>query len=231
MFIKPRKAATVSIVKNNHGTIEVLLMLRHLEDRFLPDYHVFPGGAFDDQDYDFEFPENQSTNYLKDFDGNLKDYYGYILCGIRETFEESGLLFAVDRNGNYPQINNEKSIKKFALYRRDVFEKKISFRDMLMKENLLPAVDKFFYISRWITPVLFPIRYDARFFAAAAPENQEISHDGDELVDFQWMTPEDALQSYRTGKIKLVMPTIKTLEFLNRFKTTEDLIADLRKKF
>ncbi len=227
MFVTPRKAATVSIIKENHGKMEVLLMRRHLNDRFLPDYYVFPGGGLDTQDYDYEFPEMDKSRHLKDFDGMSKDYYGHIICGIRETFEESGLLFAVDENGRYPQINTKESIEKFALYRKEVFEKKISFRDMLMKENLSPAADRFFYMKRWITPVLFPIRYDARFFAAVAPENQEISHDGDELVDFQWMKPEDALRSYSKGKIKLVMPTIKTLEFLNKFNTPDEVIAGI----
>ena len=223
MCVTPRKAATVSILKNSPGKTEVLLMKRHLRDRFLPDYHVFPGGALDQQDYDYEFTHIKNSRVLKDFEGNLKKYYGFILCGIRETFEEAGLLFALDSNGNYPLINKEESIQKFSLYRKEVFEKKISFREMLVKENLTPAVDNFFYMNRWITPALFPIRYDARFFAAIAPDNQEISHDGDELVDFQWITPGDALKSYKDNRMKLVMPTIKTLEFLDKFDTPDKL--------
>jgi len=229
MFVTPRKASTVSILKDSSGRMEVLLMKRHLKDRFLPDYCVFPGGAVDDQDYDYEFAESKRIHELKAFNGISRKYYGYILCGIRETFEESGLLFAIDDKGNYPLINTRASIEKFGLYRKEVFEKKISFREMLQKENLSPAVDNFFYADRWITPPLFPIRYDTRFFAAAAPNCQETSHDGDELVDFQWMTPGDALQNYKEGKIKLVIPTIKTLEFLKKFGKSGDVIEYLRK--
>jgi len=224
MCITPRKAATVSIIRDNSGTIEVLLMRRHLDDRFLPDYYVFPGGAVDQQDYDYDFSAGFHADCLKDFDGSSKKYFGYIICGIRETFEESGMLFAVDENGNYPVINTVETIEKFSFYRKAVFEKKISFRGMLEKEKLIPAVEKFYYMNRWVTPPLSHIRYDARFFAALAPDNQAISHDGDELVDFQWLSPQSALDQYNKGKIKLVMPTIKTLEFLNKYNSAAGLI-------
>lgn len=229
MFVKPRKAATAAVLRDSSGKMEVLLMRRHLDDRFLPDYFVFPGGALDEQDYDYEFPESGRAHELKDFEGDSKKYFGYIICAIRETFEESGILLAADKNGNYPSISSVESIDKFSAYRTMVFEKKISFRDMLEKENLTPAVEKFFYMNRWITPHLFPIRYDTRFFAVIVPEDQVISHDGNELVEFQWMTPGDALEKYRTNEVKLVMPTISTLEFLNRFKTSSEVISYYQK--
>lgn len=229
MFVTPRKASTVSILRDISGKMEVLLMKRHLNDRFLPDYHVFPGGALDPQDYDFDFPENENITSLKDFDGNKKKYYGHVICGIRETFEESGLLFAVDNNGSYPEISTDDSLNKFSLYRKFVFEKHISFGDFLMRENLSPAINHFYYLNRWITPPLFPIRYDTRFFVSVMPENQKISHDGNELVDFEWLSPEDALQMYSDKIIKLVIPTIKTLEFLKKFKTSDEVTAFIQK--
>lgn len=236
MFVTPRKAATVALIKDSSGEIEVLLMKRHQNDRFLPDYYVFPGGAVDSQDHDISITENTSQNITgniekvlyKDFDGDKNKYFGYIMCGIRETFEESGILLASNEHGKYPVIETADSITKFGNYRKLVFEKKISFSKMLADENLIPAIDNFFYMNRWITPPLFPIRYDTRFFAAAVPENQEISHDGNELVDFEWVTPANALKKYKDNKIKLVMPTIKTIEFLQKFKSTNDLILHFK---
>jgi len=230
MFINPRKAATVAVLKDTNGKPEVLLMKRHGDDRFLPDYHVFPGGALDGQDYEIEFPAQADNRKLKDFKNSSKEYYAYIMCGIRETFEESGILLALNETGKYPLIKSDESVEKFNHYRESVFKQKLSFKDMLLKEMLTPAADNFFYISRWITPPLFPIRYDTRFFAAVMPENQETSHDGNELVDFEWINPGEALQRYREGGIKLVMPTIKTLEFLSRFNKAEDVITHLNNK-
>lgn len=218
MFVTPRKAATVSIIKDNSGRMEVLLMRRHLNDRFLPDYLVFPGGAVDPGDSDYKDSDIKFPHKLKDFDGNPDEVMGHIICGIRETFEESGFLLALNSRGAYPSINTKHSIEKFDRYRRSVFDKRISFKEMLDKEKLKPAVEKCFYMNRWVTPPLFPIRYDTRFFTAIAPANQVPSHDGDELVEMMWMTPDEALKGYRKDKIKLVMPTIRTLEFLSRFK-------------
>lgn len=227
MCVTPRKASTVPVIKNGPGEIEILIMRRHRNDRFLPDYHVFPGGALDNQDYDWKFTDIKNDKKLHDFDCNTEKYYAHIMCGIRETFEEAGLLFARDRDGRYPVTDTPESSEKFSLYRKQVFEKTISFCEMLMRENLTPAAEKFFYINRWITPAIFPIRYDARFFLVVAPENQQISHDGDELVDFEWITPSNALKKYRENKIKLVMPTVKTLELLCGFKQTADAVNSL----
>ena len=229
MFAKPKDAATVSIVRDSENTIEVLLMKRHGEDRFLPNYHVFPGGALELQDYEYEISSDKKIKDIKKFAGDYKRYYGFVMCGIRETFEESGILFAVDDNGNYPLINTKKIIKKFTDYRQLVFENSLSFKEMLMKEKLTPAIDNLFYIDRWITPPISPIRYDTRFFTAIVPESQEISHDGNELTDFEWMTPAEGLRKYKERKLKLVHPTIKTLEFLNGFTSSKELISGLQK--
>lgn len=229
MTAAAKKATTVAIVKDSSDGIEVLLMRRHLNDVFLPDYYVFPGGALDVQDSDYKFPPCNRAHELKDFNDTSESYYAHVMCGIRETFEESGLLFALDVNGSYPLINTGDSVKKFSLYRKLVYNNELSFREMLAGESLLPAVEKFFYIDRWITPSMFPVRYDARFFAAVVPSGQEISHDNNELTDFQWLTPGDALQQYRDGGIKLVMPTVSTLELLNKFHSSGDMLLYFRK--
>lgn len=225
----PKMASTVSVLRDNSGRMELLLMRRHLNDRFLPDYDVFPGGALDSQDFDYEFPESIRTRELKKFKGSSRKYYAHIICGIRETFEESGLLFAVDERGEYPRISTSEAIEKFSSYRTDVFKQKITFREMLTKEGLYPAVDNFFYLDRWVTPFFSPIRYDARFFTAIAPVDQQISHDGEELVNSRWMSPDAALQGYKKGSVKIIMPTASTIEFLNKFRHTDDIIEHFKR--
>ena len=223
MFATPKEAATVAVIRDAVKSIEVLLMKRHQDDRFLPNYHVFPGGAMDAQDHEHTISSGRKIRHIEKFDGDHKKYYAFIMCAIRETFEESGILLALDENKNYPLINTEKIIKKFTDYRKLVFENSLSFKEMLMKEKLIPAIDNLFYIDRHITPFISPIRYDTRFFAAILPENQEVSQDGDELTSFEWMTPSDGLLKYKKGKMKLVRPTIQTLEFLSGFESVEEL--------
>jgi 8-oxo-dGTP pyrophosphatase MutT (NUDIX family) len=78
--------------------------------------------------------------------------------------------------------------------------------------------------SRWITPAPMTIRYDTRFFLAAAPPGQEPRVDGQETVALGWHTPAGALDAHRRGELDLVFPTIKQLEQLAAFATVEELL-------
>jgi 8-oxo-dGTP pyrophosphatase MutT (NUDIX family) len=78
--------------------------------------------------------------------------------------------------------------------------------------------------SRWITPAQVVIRFDTHFFLAALPDGAEPAIDGEECVDMGWYTPQGALAAHETGEILLVFPTIKHLEQLALFATTNELI-------
>jgi hypothetical protein len=81
------------------------------------------------------------------------------------------------------------------------------------------------YFSRWITPLGAPRRYDTRFFVAAAPELQEVTHDDRELIGTHWMTPADALHRHKAGEFVLIFPTVRSLVGLTRFSTAADVLA------
>lgn len=70
---KPRPAATIILLRDNedHGALEVLLLRRSAESRFMPNVWVFPGGSLD--------PE----------DGEGMD--GLATCARREMSEEAGI--------------------------------------------------------------------------------------------------------------------------------------------
>ena len=82
--------------------------------------------------------------------------------------------------------------------------------------------------SRWITPAMVKIRYDTWFFLGVAPEDAAPQIDGQEVVDWRWYAPADALAAARAGEILLVFPTIKHLEQLSAFASTDALIAHAR---
>jgi 8-oxo-dGTP pyrophosphatase MutT (NUDIX family) len=78
--------------------------------------------------------------------------------------------------------------------------------------------------SRWITPPEVTIRFDTHFFLAQAPPGQEPRPDGSEMVDLRWHTPDAALDAGRRGELELVFPTIKHLEQLAAFRSTDELL-------
>ena len=226
LFVKPRKASTIALIRDsiqNKG-IEVLLMKRHLNDKFLPGYHVFPGGAVDDRDIPQDAIPDEFLNGLKFASSEeIMNYFTHVICAIRETFEEAGILLAESGNG-YFSINDPSVYGRFDSYRKMIFNGELDIMELMQHENLVPAYRSIHYLTRWITPPYSPIRYDTRFFIAAAPDAQETCHDGDELITSEWLEPGQALVMYRKGNLKLVTPTVSTLQFLSDFQSTTGVI-------
>ena len=82
--------------------------------------------------------------------------------------------------------------------------------------------------ARWITPEEVKTRFDTWFYLAAAPDGAEPVIDGEEIVDFRWLAPVDALAAGAAGELFLVFPTIKQLQQLSSFPSAAELIAYAR---
>ena len=69
----------------------------------------------------------------------------------------------------------------------------------LAEETAITGVDpgELVPFAQWVAPVSLPVRYDAHFFLARAPEGQEPVADGVECVDARWFTPAGALDGGR----------------------------------
>lgn len=78
--------------------------------------------------------------------------------------------------------------------------------------------------SRWITPEAVPTRFDTRFYVALAPPHSPPRADGSETVDAGWFTPRRALDLHRAGEMELVFPTIKHLESLLPYATSQEVL-------
>lgn len=79
--------------------------------------------------------------------------------------------------------------------------------------------------SRWITPEVISRRFDAWFFMALAPPHTPPQPDGVETTDAQWFQPRTALEAQAAGELALAFPTVKQLESLLPFSTSEEAIT------
>jgi 8-oxo-dGTP pyrophosphatase MutT (NUDIX family) len=79
--------------------------------------------------------------------------------------------------------------------------------------------------SRWITPEVVPVRFDTHFFVALAPAHSPPKVDGHEVDDAGWFNPQRALDTHAAGELKLVFPTIRTLETLLPYASAEEVLA------
>lgn len=94
----------------------------------------------------------------------------------------------------------------------------------------LPADEELVPFSRWITPEVISRRFDAWFFLALAPAHSPPRPDGVETVDAGWFEPAGALEANAAGELVLAFPTVKQLESLLPFRSSEEAIAAHRDK-
>jgi ribonuclease/clavin/mitogillin len=64
------------------------------------------------------------------------------------------------------------------------------------------------------TPPFAPVRYQTRFYEAELPPGAEPRIANEELVDGRFMTPDEALSSWKRGEIWIVPPVLSLLEAL-----------------
>lgn len=88
----------------------------------------------------------------------------------------------------------------------------------------LPPDEELVLFSRWITPEVVSRRFDAWFFLALAPAHAPPRADGIETTEAAWFEPAKALAAQATGELVLAFPTIKQLEELLPFRTSDEAI-------
>ncbi len=238
-FVEPKDASTVMLLRQRRNAageaIEILMVLRHPDNKFVGNAYVYPGGALDEEDCSPQMDAfcrgmDRGKAVLVMPDIPARKALGAWVAGIRESFEEVGILLAYDQNGSIVTFDKEDNQKRFSAYRDALCGGRGTFRDMLTSEGLTLAPDRVHYFSHWITPEPLPIRYDVRFFVAEAPERQDALHDGCELIEHVWITPQEALDAYEHGHFGIVLPTIMTLRELCSFRTVGDVIQSAENK-
>lgn len=226
----PLPAATVAIVRDAHGGIEVLLLQRNLRSGFVAGVHLFPGGALDEAD---AAPEAERRCRGLD-DGAASRILGlesgglaYWVAAIRESFEEAGILLACDGGGQLVSLATASTAAHFLALRRALNAGERDFIAVLQQEGLWLAAETLTFFGHWITPVGAPRRYDTRFFLAPAPEGQEPLHDSLETIDHLWVHPAVALDRQRAGQYQMRTPTVYTLKVFADYDTVGSLLRGI----
>lgn len=222
----PRDSATVMLVRDGDDGIEVFMMRRHGRADFGGAW-VFPGGlaAVTDAESDLEhwcegLDDAAASRQLGLPSGGLR----FWVAAIRETFEESGYLLAVDDSGAFVDPGLPALAGRYAAYRREIDLSRMSLLELCRSEDIRLACDRLHYVSFWTTPEILPRRYATRFFVAAVPPGQQGVHDGRETVDCRWLRPADALLPESIGELRLHPPTVANLRLIRDFDTTAALI-------
>jgi 8-oxo-dGTP pyrophosphatase MutT (NUDIX family) len=177
--------------------------------------HAFPGGVIDPEDaavheYCDGLTAAEANSRLGVEDGGLDYYSG----AVRELFEETGVLL-----GDTSDLD-----ENLASVRDTLNDGSGDWVDIVTRNNLRLQCGELHYFSHWITPPTEVKRYSTRFFLTSVPHDQEPMHCGGELTESCWTTATDMLTAWRQGEVKLIFPTVKTLESIARHKTVDSLM-------
>jgi len=223
----PRPAATVMLVRDTDRGIAVFLMRRHSAMEFAPGTMVFPGGGVDDRDRNAEIAwAGPPPSWWAQRFGIEPDLAEALVCAAaRETFEESGVLFAGpagDPDGS-GSIVGDASVYRDS--RRALADRTLSFADFLRRENLVLRSDLLRPWANWVTPEAERTRrYDTYFFVGALPEGQRADGENTESDRADWVLPRDAIADFAAGRSVLLPPTWTQLDALAG-RTVADVLA------
>ncbi len=224
----PRPAATVMLVRDTPEGIAVFLMRRHARMEFAAGTMVFPGGGVDDRDRNADLERRGAwagppPQWWAQRFGVEPDLAEALVCAAaRETFEESGVLFAGPA-GDPDGIVGDASVYGDA--RRALAEGTLSFADFLRRENLELRADLLRPWANWVTPEAERTRrYDTYFFVGALPEGQRADGRNTESDRAGWTTPQAAIDDFAAGRCFLLPPTWTQLDSLAG-RTVADVLA------
>lgn len=119
-------------------------------------------------------------------------------CGVRELAEEVGL--ALTAGG-------------------------LVAADVTRVASAPPSLAVLPQVSHWVAPEDVAVRFDARYFAVAAPRGIEPNPDGVEAERAWWARPVDLLVANESGGANLYWPTMKVMEGLAACQSVEAVLG------
>ena len=87
----------------------------------------------------------------------------------------------------------------------------------------IPA-DKFIWFAHWPPPASTARRFATWFFLSSTDGDHEITVDGGEIQNHQWISPLEALEQHAKGEIDLAPPTWVSLYHLSKFDNIDQAI-------
>ncbi|UXA10008.1 NUDIX hydrolase [Mycobacterium sp. SMC-8] len=224
----PRPAATVMLVRDTPEGIKIFLMRRHSAMDFVAGVMVFPGGGVDDRDRNADVawhgPDRNWWAERFNVDPELAE--ALVCAAARETFEESGVLFAGAADDPDLLVDDASVYRE---QRAALENKSLSFGEFLRSEKLVLRADLLRPWANWVTPKEERThRYDTYFFVGALPQGQRADGDNTETDKADWVTPQAALDDFADGRSFLLPPTWTQLDALNG-RTVSEVLAVERK--
>lgn len=214
-----RLAATVMLLRDRvndpqRDGLEVFLLRRVPSMAFAPRMTVFPGGGVDLRDrhaVDLPWVGPGPAEWAERLGCGESDARGLVVAAVREVFEECGVLLA---GSGADDVVADVADDSYRADRAALEARELSFAEMLARRGLVLRADLLSLRGRWITPPFESRRYDTAFFAALLPSGQHPDDCTTETDLAGWYAPADVLAAHERGEVRMLPPTIVSLEEL-----------------
>jgi recombination protein RecT len=207
-----RPAATILLLRDTPGGLEVLMTRRSEHASFAPGAYVFPGGRIDEGD-----AQAHAVAARRPTQSDLQ--LTQAIAALRESFEELGVLLARHAGDGRPV-----QAAAVAAMDRSTAANATPFAEQCAKRGLRLATDRVFPFAHWITDRDLPKRFDVPFLVARMPEDQLPTADETEQFEPVWIRPAEALERHKARRFFMIFPTVRTLERLAAFATVDAVL-------
>ena len=189
----PRDAATIALVRDAPGGMQVYLLRRVRGMAFAGGMHVFPGGSVDPADATAHvgWAGPAASDWATAYSTSEPMARSLVCAAVRETFEESGVLLA---GASADDLLADVSTDEWETERVALEGRQHSLSELFSRRGLVLRSDLLRPLAHWITPEVEPKRFDTRFFLARLPAGQVTRTAGTEADQRMWLRPADALE-------------------------------------
>lgn len=225
--VTPRDAATVILLRDRVGGLEVYLLRRVSTMAFAAGMHVFPGGSVDPRDRGPGLA--WAGPPVADWAGRLacdEDLARALVCAaVREAFEESGVLLA---GPSADAVVGDTTPDDWEADRLALLDRTLSMAELLERRGLVLRSDLLGPWAHWVTPEFEPRRFDTRFLVAALPEGQRPRDVSTEAEHATWVPVRTAAAEYEAGRMAMLPPTVAVLRELAEHPDVASVLATER---
>ena len=234
-MVRPRFASTVVLVRpDESGGFDVLLTRRPEEMHFLGGFYVFPGGTVHAEDYSAKILERcrgitgEQAQKVLASGHEPAEALGHWIAVVRELFEEVGILICKNEQGEAVELTDPVVSRRIERARQAIVRSEIVFGDFLRSENLFCDLAQMVYFDHWVTPEIYSMRFDTRFYIAVQPLNQQPLKRSEEVTDSLWIKAEEAMARVDRRDFPILPPTTTVLQRLAYVSTWDRLRAEFK---
>ncbi|XP_032778840.1 nucleoside diphosphate-linked moiety X motif 19 [Daphnia magna] len=251
LIVLARNRLSQAVINNKNNDVQKLLpdyscmlLKRSSQSKFFANAFVFPGGAtevadfspswlehFDEHGFNREKLASQFVVSQQDKVPLYADIpnsdcipeVGYRISAIRETFEETGVLFCKPAQ-IHGQSNSILKADDLIEWQKRIHHNPEEFLILCKKYFLLPDLWSLYEWSNWLTPTnMGPKRYDTMFYVCVIDNIPDVRIDGKEITQVLWTDPYNAILKHVQGHIWLAPPQLYELCRFAQIDTVEDL--------